>query len=111
MPEPYWPKSKHSYTLSMAERNGSMAYMRCRYCKVGRYYLLADLRELLGDIDCDDVTDRHLWRCEGCNKTRTVVLELVYPSATEKQSMTVRRLARIKVTRVPVWRDEEGSYS
>jgi hypothetical protein len=108
MPEPYWPKHKNAYLLSDAESNGSVAFMRCRYCKIERYYLLADLRKLFGNIECDDVTDKQVWRCSNCRKTRTVVMTLAYLSAAQKQGMTLRRLDRIEYVRKVFWRDENG---
>jgi hypothetical protein len=106
MPEQYGPKAKNRYLLSDAERNGSFAHMRCRYCKTGRYYLLSDLRKIFGNIECDHVTDNHVWRCMNCRKTHTIDITLAYPSALERQTMKVRRLDRIEYVRRIFWRDE-----
>jgi hypothetical protein len=106
MPEPYWPKHKHSFFLSDAERNGSIAHMRCRYCKFERFVRLADLRALLGDIECDHVTDHHRWRCSNCKKTQTMTIDVVTPSAADRQRVIFRRLVRIDYIARPVWQDE-----
>jgi hypothetical protein len=108
MSEPYWPKHKNSYRLSDAERNGSVAHMRCRYCKIERYFLISDLRKLFGDVECDDVTDRHIWRCSNCAKTHTVSMALALLSAVQRQGVTFRRLDRIEYIRKVFWRDEKA---
>lgn len=106
MPDPYWPKRKGAYTLSDAERAGSLARMWCRYCKVSRYYRPGDLRKLLGDIECDDVTDHHTWRCTSCGKSGTVEMKTGVLSAADRQSVVIRRLVRIDYIKRPVWKDE-----
>lgn len=53
MPEPYWPKHKHSYTLGDAMKNALYARIWCGYCKRSRYFLLEDLKRLFGNIECD----------------------------------------------------------
>lgn len=101
MPEPY---RKKAYLISMAEKHARYAMIWCRYCKQERYFRLAELRAVFGDIDCDDVVDRHNWRCTNCDKGARVDLELKDPPADG--SGIVRRLVEIKTIKRPVWRDE-----
>lgn len=102
MPEPY---RKKAYTLSMAETHARYALVWCRYCKQRRYYRLADLRAVFGDVDCDSVVDHHNWRCTKCDGTGRVDMRLEEPPADG--SGIVRRLVRIDTIKRPVWRDEK----
>lgn len=105
MPEPYWPKRKGSYTLGDAERMpGRLVHISCRYCQREHFYELGDLRVVLGNVEVDDVV--YSMSCSGCRKQRTLNLELISPSAEDRQKMTVRRLVRVQYLRRPVWRDE-----
>lgn len=90
----------------MAEQLTAFASTQCRYCKTARLYRLADLKRILGDIDCDAITDRNVWRCTKCQKTHTIDFALAYPSAAEQQTMKVRRLDRIDYVRKIIWREE-----
>lgn len=106
MPEPYWPKRKGSYTLSSARKNTSLARIACRYCKRAHHYTLDDLRAVFGDIEVDDVVLQ--MRCSGCDNRHTLVIDLVSPSAADRQVMTIRRLDQIYYVRRVTWRDDEG---
>lgn len=106
MPEPY---RKKAYLISHAERHARYALIWCRYCKQKRYFLLAELREVFGDIDCDSIVDHHNWRCNGCNGRGDLDLRLEDPPASG--AGIVRRLVRIDTIRRPVWRDEATDLS
>lgn len=105
MREPYWPKRKGSYTLSDAAKIGNrLARIRCRYCKLTRFYRLEELRTVFGDIECDDVP--YQMRCSNCRGDRTLDFSLENPSAEEMQRITVRRVERIYYFRRVIWKDE-----
>lgn len=107
MPEPYWPKRKGPpYKLSDAEKHTQYARIWCRYCKRSRWYLLRELREVLGDIACDDVIDRRKIRCGGCGDKFSLDMRVENPSAADLQSVTVRRLSFRWVKRI-MWHDEK----
>ncbi|HWK13251.1 MAG TPA: hypothetical protein VNS02_02565 [Rhizobiaceae bacterium] len=101
MPDPH---RKKDYLISQAERNARYALIWCRYCKQRRYFLLADLREAFGDIDCDSIVDHYNWKCTGCDGNGRIDLRLEDPRASD--GGTLRRLVRIDTIRRPVWRDE-----
>lgn len=97
------PNRKHVYLLSQAEKNSRYAAIWCRYCKKRRYFLLAELREVFGDVDCDGLVDHRNWHCTQCNGTGRVDLTIGDPPAA---GAIVRRLKGIKVIRQPIWQDE-----
>lgn len=100
MPEPYWPKRKKSLTLLDAHKSGILLRAFCAYDKRERYFLPVDLAKLYGDIECDDVM--YLMKCR-CG--RSLDVGTAYPSAQEKQTMTIRRLKRVYYERRTVWQD------
>jgi hypothetical protein len=101
MPEPYWPKRKGSYTLADSARNGAYLRAECRYCKTVHFYLPADMKEVCGDVQVDDVK----FRCETCGD-RDIRPSEYHPPIAELQTMTIRRLEKIYFQRRVVWRDE-----
>jgi hypothetical protein len=103
MPEPYWPKKKGAYLLADAEQNARYARIWCSYCKASRYFVLAELRAVFGNIECDDVVYQG-WRCEGCGGKGQLQIRVEDPPAGG--GVTIRRLRRIDTVRRPVWRDE-----
>lgn len=106
MPEPYWPKRKSAYTLSHARKFYEIARIKCRYCKTQRHFMIDDLKQLFGDIECDDVIYQPGWRCYQCGKDGTLEFELVKPSAEERQHISIRRIGHIRYVRKVEWRDE-----
>lgn len=107
MPEPYWPKKKNSYSLRDAEKNSRYARIFCRYCKRERLFLVRELRVVFGDIEVDDVVySGSRWRCEGCDGTGVLDLNLVDDRSVK--GAVVRRLVKIEHIRRPVWRDEQN---
>ena len=104
MPEPYWPKHKHSYTLGDAMKNALYARIWCGYCKRSRYFLLEDLKRLFGNIECDHVVYKHPWHCTGCQGAGVLHMRLEDPPAAG--GAIVRRLDSIRYTRRIYWRDE-----
>jgi hypothetical protein len=102
MPEPYWPKRKGAYTLSMAERNRTLVRVRCPYCKRVAHYHPVDLIEIYGDIEVDDLMRR--MKCEAGNHA-TLDVRCISPSASEAVGIKVRRLTGILLQRVPLWKE------
>lgn len=90
--------------LSDADRSGRLILISCHYCKRSLIYMPADLRRLLGDIEVDDVADQ--MKCSGCKQKHTLKVELILPSATERQGKMIRRLEKVYYVRRAIWRDE-----
>lgn len=100
MPEPYWIKHKHAYTLSMAERNRTVIRVHCAYCKRTAYYHPVDLMEIYGDLEVDDLMER--MRCENGDHG-SLDVKCLSPSAEEMQGIKLRRLVAIQLRRIPIW--------
>lgn len=82
-------------------QNGCIAHIHCRYCKTKRLYLIEDLIRLLGDIECDDVTDLNRWRCTKCMDIK-IECKFAPISAAERQTAVFQRLVDIRRKRIPV---------
>jgi hypothetical protein len=106
MPEPYWPKKKHTYTMADAAKVSSHARMRCRYCKTERFYLVEELRVVFGNVEVDDVAYQRDWRCTNCGKLNTIDLTLENPSAEDLQRIKVQRIDKIQYVRTISWKTE-----
>ncbi len=104
MPEPYWPKEKNAYHLSDADRNRTIVRVRCRYCKRLAHYNPVDLVEIFGDIEVDDLMRR--MTCEGGKNHGHLDVECISPSAADAVGIKIRRLAGIRLRRIPVWRED-----
>jgi hypothetical protein len=98
MPEPYYPKHKNAYRLSDVARNNDVIKVRCRYCKHARLFEVADLIEVFGDVDVDDVGVK-MKGCRLCRSTfHTLDVDAVSRSAREARGVKWRK-------RVLVWKD------
>lgn len=104
MPEPYWPKSKHSYRLSDASRNQTIARVRCAYCKRTVHYNPVDLIVIFGDIEVDDLMDK--MKCEGGKDHGRLDVRCISPSGADAVGLKLRRLVSIQLKRVPIWRED-----
>lgn len=103
MPEPYWPKRKGSFTLADAARSNRLARIWCRYCKRSHNFEIADLKTVFGNIEVDDVP--YQMRCSGCGRGATLEIEMLLPSAADRQNMTIRKLDKVSYLRRVTWRD------
>jgi hypothetical protein len=90
--------------MSDARGVGQLALVRCSYCSIKRYYRPEDLEEIFGNVDVDGIAGR--MRCDRCKKRDFLHAKLVLPTAAERQTIRVRRLAEIRVVRKVIWRDE-----
>jgi hypothetical protein len=106
MPEPYWPKHQ-GFALSDAHALGRIVRVGCGYHKTARFYRPADLKEIFGDIQVDDLATRMY--CEKCGSPGYAQIDCLSPSIAELQTMTIRRLVRIKWERRLIWEDEKGA--
>jgi hypothetical protein len=68
-----------------------------------RWYMPADLQRLLGDIPADAIR----MRCERCRKTEWIRASFERPTAAERQTIKLRRLAGIKMVRKVIWIDDQ----
>lgn len=103
MPEPYWAK-KAAYPLSRANDNLQLVRVRCNYCKRQHIYQPTDLIQVYGDRDVDSLMQHMI--CDGGSSHGTQDVKAFNPMGKELIGLRIRRLAGIKVNRVPVWRDD-----
>ena len=101
MPEQHKPEP---WTLLAAHDRGELIRVQCHYCRLTRHFLPRDLQTLLGNVTIEQLERR--MRCERCGKTDYLSASLFLPSATERNSLTVRRLASVRLVRQISWRDE-----
>ena len=90
-------------TLSQAHEVGQFVSISCEWCNIRRNYLPDDLRKVVGDVDIDHITRQ--MRCEKCRRRGYLTAVYWFPSAHEKTTLTVRRLAEIRMVRRIIWRD------
>ncbi len=93
-----------AWRLSNAHAVGQLARIRCGHCRISRYYEPADLQQLFGDVEIDQVVRR--MRCERCGLQDYLNATLEMPTALERTSIRIRRLAGVRMVRKVVWRDE-----
>lgn len=77
--------------------------LRVRCCGT-RHYRIEDVIQAFGDLAVIGM-EAHL-RCEVCGENQWLRAGLELPSAAERARIRVRRLVRVDVKRIPVWRDE-----
>lgn len=70
--------------------------------------MLDDLKQLFGDIECDDAIYQPGWACVQCKRDSTLEMEIINPLAEDRQKMVIRRIAQIIYVRKVKWRDERG---
>ena len=98
-------KRGRTWTLANACEFGQLVTVRCQFCRIARHYLPADLRTLLGDVGIEQV-ERHM-RCEGCGLKDYLLVAFHIPTAQERASIRIRRLAGVHYVRKVIWRDED----
>lgn len=98
------PKRGGAWKLSNAHETGQLVLVRCGICNVKRWYQPGDLRDIFGDVEAELVGGK--MSCERCGKNDFMHAETQSPSARERQSIRVRRLAEIRTIRRVIWRDE-----
>jgi hypothetical protein len=89
--------------LSHHHRNGFLVRVKCR-CSV-RHYYPGDLIKLLGDIPVLHV-ELHMRKCSECGQRDNLKVSFVIPSAAERASLRVLKLAGIKTKFIPIWQEE-----
>ena len=92
------------WPLSSAHDVGQVLRVTCGWCPGKRHYLPSDLQQLLGDIAVHAVAAK--MTCERCGRRDAMSAYAFIPVASERQRLRIRRLVKIKVKQVPVWRDE-----
>lgn len=103
MPEPYWPK-KNDYPLSRAAENRSLLRCKCRYCQRTVIYRPEDLIQIFGDRDVDSLMDR--MKCEVNEDHGYLDVKCFSPTGSEAVGLKIRRLVRLEIKRVPVWKED-----
>lgn len=86
----------------LSHRLDYLVQVKC--CRV-RYYRPEDLITLIGDMPVLSMETK-MHKCEDCERRDNMTVRLFYPTAVERQRMTVRRLVEVRTIRRPVWRDE-----
>jgi hypothetical protein len=100
MPAP----NRHSiYPLSALNQSRSLVRVACRYCKRVHNYYPDDLIQIFGAVDVDWLVTR--MRCEAGGHGRLDVSSFL-PTGSEAVGLRIRRLAALKIRRVPVRREE-----
>ncbi|TIM65672.1 MAG: hypothetical protein E5Y60_21010, partial [Mesorhizobium sp.] len=82
------------WKVSNAHDVGQLVRVQCGLCNVKRWYQPGDLKEIFGDIEAELVGSK--MSCERCGKNDYMHVETQNPSARERQSIHVRRLAEIR---------------
>ena len=109
MPAGYYAGRSHPYRdnkiprLSTAHEIGQFVRLDCIVCKISRYYLPEDIQQLCGNVNAFQL--RGQFRCERCGQRDSVSASFVTLLAREKVGLIVRRLERIEVKHVPIWKD------
>ncbi|WP_137136710.1 hypothetical protein [Rhizobium sp. FKY42] len=89
--------------LSDAHEIGQFVRLDCAICKISRHYLPEDIQKLCGDVNAFQL--RGQFRCERCGQKDSVSASFVTLLAREKVGLVIRRLERIEIKHVPIWRD------
>ena len=97
-------RRSRAWTLANACEVGQLVIVRCQFCRITRHYLPED-PTLLGDVELEQI-EKHM-RCEGCGHKDYLVVAFHIPTAAERASMRIRRLAGIRYNRKVIWRDED----
>jgi hypothetical protein len=92
------------WTLSSAHDTGQLVRVYCGICCKKRWYLPNDLKQLIGDIEADEIP-RHM-RCEKCRQ-KELLVEFQYLTAQERETIRIRRLAQVRMVRRVIWTDED----
>lgn len=100
MPSPYKTKP---YPLSNLVNGRNLVRVRCPYCKRQHVYFPEDLIEIFGDVDVDSLMTR--MKCVNGDHA-TLDVSSFRPTGREAVGLKIRRLVAIKISRVPVWRED-----
>lgn len=90
MPEQYHKRKwrhRPAFGLEAAGEFGNLLKVKCRTCRRTRYFIPADLVELYGDHEVDDIT----FTCTPCGTNRMVVVSLHSPAPGDWGSIDVWR--------------------
>lgn len=105
MPEPNWPKhSRYEYRLSAVVNNLHLVRVTCSYCKRKVVYRPEDLIQIYGDVDVDSLIGR--MTCEAGADHGYVDVKCFSPSGSEAVGLKIRRLVRLEIKRVPIWKED-----
>lgn len=105
MPEGRPNRYDRQRRLREAHDAGQYIKVRCGLCHgPTRHYYPADLMRLLGDVALPAL--QALMRCEKCGHKQYLDIDAVNASAAERTAFKVRRLIKIKVQKLPVWRED-----
>jgi len=103
MPELYAHK-KRAYPLSNLNETRQLVRISCGYCKRGHVYRPDDLIEIFGDVDVDSLARR--MHCEKDRTHGSMDVSAFSPQGSQAVGLRIRRLAAMKIVRVPIWRDD-----
>jgi len=76
----------------------------CRYCKRSNVYRPEDLIQIFGDVDVDSLMDR--MHCVAGRDHGALDVRGFSPTGKEAVGLRIRRLVRIEIVRVPIWRED-----
>jgi hypothetical protein len=98
------PYCRPDYTLSSGAADGMLVKMNCRQCRSVHRYHPADLVALCGDIPIYEVAS--WFRCEKCATRDHLKAGWDTVMGPDIGKTRVRRLVRVRMVRVPEWREE-----
>lgn len=101
MPEPY---RRPEFPLSRLNEHLQLVRVRCAYCKREHVYRPDDLIQIFGDVDIDSLMRR--MKCENGADHGSLDVKAFLPTGSDAVGLRIRRLAAIKIHRVPVWRED-----
>jgi hypothetical protein len=103
MPDRPPRRRKLIWLLSEAHASGQLVRVSCRRHDDARYYQPADLIQIFGGVDVNQL-DRAM-KCERCGQRDNIDVDVRLPSGMELDKIKVRRLVEIKIQKLPVWRE------
>ncbi len=102
MPEAYAHKRKPYPLSNLVGRD--FVRVSCSYCKRAHNYRPEDLIQIFGDVDVDSLMRRMI--CESGREHGRLDVSSFSPSGQAAVGLKIRRLVRLEIKRVPVWREE-----
>ncbi|KQV27480.1 hypothetical protein ASC97_03610 [Rhizobium sp. Root1203] len=103
MPEMNESKKLSRWSLTNAAEAGQVIVVTCHHCRITHRYLPQDLLQFRDDVSLDRLS-RH-FRCERCGNGRYIVLKVHDPFGADFGNLPIRRLEKVQIKKVPVWKD------
>lgn len=99
-----YQKQKEQFTLSTAEQHGMLLKLRCGLCKQVHLYYARDVMTLIGDLSLWEIANNI--KCEKCDKGDYLKADWKHLYGPDIGKTKVRKLVRIRLVQIPVWKEE-----